>query len=72
MTQRIHRAAVLGAGTMGARIAAHFANAASCLRSISFEGAASADRNKLVVAESGRQNLSRAFFAPTCRENFRR
>ena len=27
MTQRIQKAAVLGAGTMGARIAAHFANA---------------------------------------------
>ncbi|MDR3449515.1 MAG: 3-hydroxyacyl-CoA dehydrogenase NAD-binding domain-containing protein, partial [Alphaproteobacteria bacterium] len=27
MTHRIQKAAVLGAGTMGARIAAHFANA---------------------------------------------
>jgi 3-hydroxyacyl-CoA dehydrogenase len=52
MTSRIQKTAVLGAGTMGARIAAHFANAGlSCLLlDIVPKDATQADRNRLARA----------------------
>jgi len=49
--KRIHKVAILGAGTMGARIAAHFANAgvpATC--SILFRGRDGPARNKIAAA----------------------
>src|SRR6202790_3087994 len=73
MTQRIQKAAVLGAGTMGARIAAHFANAGlPCLlldivpKDAAREGASSAERNKLVTAgiEAAKKSRPAAFFTP--------
>jgi 3-hydroxyacyl-CoA dehydrogenase len=52
MTQRIQRAAVLGAGTMGARIAAHLANAGiPCL--LLDVGTAGDPRSRNRVVESG-------------------
>ena len=54
--KRIHKVAILGAGTMGARIAAHFANAGvpSYLLDIVPEGVAPgappASRNKIAAA----------------------
>src|SRR6202044_1728258 len=54
--KRIHKVAVLGAGTMGARIAAHFANAGvpSYLLDIvpgdGPPGASASARNKIVAA----------------------
>jgi 3-hydroxyacyl-CoA dehydrogenase len=56
MTKRINKVAILGAGTMGARIAAHFANAGvpSYLLDIVppdvVPGAAAAARNKIAIA----------------------
>ena len=68
MTHQIQKAAVLGAGTMGARIAAHFANAGlSCLLlDIVPKDAAPADRNKIVLAglEAARKSRPAAFFTP--------
>jgi 3-hydroxyacyl-CoA dehydrogenase len=68
MTQRIQKAVVLGAGTMGARIAAHFANAGlpCLLLDIVPKDAAPADRNKLVVAgiEAAKKTKPAAFFTP--------
>src|SRR5450755_4015908 len=50
--KRIHKVAVLGAGTMGARIAAHFANAGvpSYLLDIVPAGSEGLDRNKIAAA----------------------
>jgi 3-hydroxyacyl-CoA dehydrogenase len=68
MKRRIEKAVVLGAGTMGARIAAHFANAGLpvLLLDIVPPGAApgSPDRNKIVRAglESARKSKPAAFF----------
>jgi 3-hydroxyacyl-CoA dehydrogenase len=66
MTQRIQKAAVLGAGTMGARIAAHFANAGlpCLLLDIVPKDAAPADRNKIVTAglEAAKKSKPAAFF----------
>jgi len=68
MTHRIQKAAVLGAGTMGARIAAHFANAGlpCLLLDIVPKDAAPADRNKIVLAglEAARKSRPAAFFTP--------
>src|SRR5271154_495233 len=73
MTQRIQKAVVLGAGTMGARIAAHFANAGlPCLlldivpKEAAREGASAAERNKLVTAgiEAAKKARPAAFFTP--------
>jgi 3-hydroxyacyl-CoA dehydrogenase len=68
MTQRIQKTVVLGAGTMGARIAAHFANAGlSCLLlDIVPKDAGQADRNKIVQAglEAAKKSRPAAFFAP--------
>jgi 3-hydroxyacyl-CoA dehydrogenase len=70
MTRRIEKAVVLGAGTMGARIAAHFANAG--LPCILLDivppglppGAPSAERNKIVRAglDAAKKSKPAAFF----------
>jgi 3-hydroxyacyl-CoA dehydrogenase len=68
MKRRIEKAVVLGAGTMGARIAAHFANAGlpCVLLDIAPAGSApgSADRNKIVRAglEAAKKSKPAAFF----------
>jgi 3-hydroxyacyl-CoA dehydrogenase len=68
MTQRIQKTAVLGAGTMGARIAAHFANAGvpCLLLDIVPKDAGPAERDKIVQAGLDAANKSRpaAFFSP--------
>jgi 3-hydroxyacyl-CoA dehydrogenase len=68
MTLRIQKAAVLGAGTMGARIAAHFANAGlpCLLLDIVPKDAAPAARNKLALAgiEAAKKSRPAAFFSP--------
>jgi 3-hydroxyacyl-CoA dehydrogenase len=72
MKRRIEKAVVLGAGTMGARIAAHFANAGlPCLlldiAPPNLPATASlADRNKIVRAglEAARKSKPAAFFTP--------
>ena len=68
MTQRIQKAAVLGAGTMGARIAAHFANAGlpCLLLDITPKDATPAERNKIVAAglEAAKKAKPAAFFTP--------
>jgi 3-hydroxyacyl-CoA dehydrogenase len=64
--KRIHRVAILGAGTMGARIAAHFANAGipSLLLDIVPPGAEGKDRNKFAAGglEGVRKSKPAAFF----------
>jgi 3-hydroxyacyl-CoA dehydrogenase len=67
--KRIHKVAVLGAGTMGARIAAHFANAGvpSLLLDIVPPGAAPAQRNQIAVAglDAAKKSKPAAFFEPS-------
>jgi 3-hydroxyacyl-CoA dehydrogenase len=67
MTSRIQKTVVLGAGTMGARIAAHFANAGlSCLLlDIVPKDATQADRNKLARAgiDAAKKSKPAAFFS---------
>ena len=69
MTSRIQKAAVLGAGTMGARIAAHFANAGlhCLLLDIVQKDAAQSERNKLVLAgiDAAKKSKPAAFFSPS-------
>jgi 3-hydroxyacyl-CoA dehydrogenase len=66
--KRIHKVAVLGAGTMGARIAAHFANAGvpSYLLDIVPPDADGAARNKIAGAglEAAKKSKPAAFFEP--------
>ena len=66
--KQIHRVAVLGAGTMGARIAAHFANAGvpSYLLDIVPAGAEASARNKIAAAglEAAKKSKPAAFFEP--------
>src|SRR5579864_2383042 len=72
MKRRIEKAAVLGAGTMGSRIAAHLANAG--LPCILLDivpadlkpGAAAGERNKIVRAglEAAKKSKPAAFFTP--------
>ena len=66
--RQIHRVAVLGAGTMGARIAAHFANAGvpSYLLDIVPPGADASTRNKIAAAglEAAKKSKPAAFFEP--------
>src|SRR5579872_1592096 len=66
--KHIQKVAVLGAGTMGARIAAHLANARipSFLLDIVPAGATGADRNKIAAAglEAARKSKPAAFFEP--------
>src|SRR4030081_3425888 len=72
MKRRIEKAAVLGAGTMGARIAAHFANAGLPCLLLDIvppnlpPNASAADRNKIVRAglEAARKSKPAAFFTP--------
>src|SRR5437868_2546570 len=67
--KRIHKAAVLGAGTMGARIAAHFANAGvpSYLFDIVPPDADGPARNKIAAAglEAAKKSKPAAFFDPS-------
>ncbi|HZR55605.1 MAG TPA: 3-hydroxyacyl-CoA dehydrogenase NAD-binding domain-containing protein [Terriglobales bacterium] len=64
--KRIHKVAILGAGTMGARIAAHFANAGipSHLLDIVPSGAVGSHRNKIAAAglEAAKKSKPAAFF----------
>jgi 3-hydroxyacyl-CoA dehydrogenase len=64
--KRINKIAVLGSGTMGARIAAHFANAGvpSYLLDIVPSGADGGSRNKIAAAglEAARKSKPAAFF----------
>jgi 3-hydroxyacyl-CoA dehydrogenase len=68
MKRRIEKAVVLGAGTMGARIAAHFANAGLPCILLDIAPAGSApglpDRNKIVRAglEAAKKSKPAAFF----------
>ena len=66
--KHIHRVAVLGAGTMGARIAAHFANAGvpSYLLDIVPSGAEGPARNQIASAglEAAKKSKPAAFFEP--------
>src|SRR5580704_14206037 len=68
MTQRIQKTVVLGAGTMGARIAAHFANAGlpCLLLDIVPKDARPAERNNIVQAglDAAKKARPAAFFAP--------
>jgi 3-hydroxyacyl-CoA dehydrogenase len=67
--KRIHKVAVLGAGVMGTRIAAHFANAGipSFLLDIVPPGSDGASRNNIAVAglEAARKAKPAAFFEPS-------
>ena len=67
--KRIHKVAVLGAGTMGARIAAHFANAGvpSYLLDIVPPDADGPARNKIAAAglEAARKSKPAAFYEPS-------
>jgi 3-hydroxyacyl-CoA dehydrogenase len=66
MNPHIQKAVVLGAGTMGARIAAHFANAGlpCLLLDIVPQNAAPSERNKIVLAglEHAKKSKPAAFF----------
>jgi len=67
--KRINKVAVLGAGTMGARIAAHFANAGvpSLLLDIVPPDAAATARNKIAAAglDAARKSKPAAFMEPS-------
>ena len=67
--KRIHKVAVLGAGTMGARIAAHFANTSvpSLLLDIVPPDAGGQARNKIAAAglDGARKSKPAAFFEPS-------
>src|ERR1700751_2380070 len=67
--KRIHKVAILGAGTMGARIAAHFANAGvpSYLFDIVPPDADGPARNKIAAAglDAARKSRPAAFFEPS-------
>src|SRR3954471_228785 len=67
--KRISKVAILGAGTMGARIAAHFANAGvpSYLLDIVPPGAQGAARNQVAAAglEAVKKSRPAAFFEPS-------
>src|SRR5215467_4882433 len=67
--KHIHKVAILGAGTMGARIAAHFANAGvpSYLLDIVPPGAEGNARNKIAAAglEGAIKSKPAAFFEPS-------
>ena len=66
--KRIHKVAVLGAGTMGARIAAHFANAGvpSLLLDMVPPDADGTARNKIAASglEAARKSKPAAFYEP--------
>jgi 3-hydroxyacyl-CoA dehydrogenase len=66
--KHLHKVAILGAGTMGARIAAHFANAGipSYLLDLVPAGAEGSARNKIAAAglEAAKKSKPAAFFEP--------
>jgi 3-hydroxyacyl-CoA dehydrogenase len=64
--KRIHKVAVLGAGTMGARIAAHFANAGTSVMLLDMAGPGE-ERNKTANAglEAAKKAKPAAFFEPS-------
>ncbi|MHB8609418.1 MAG: 3-hydroxyacyl-CoA dehydrogenase/enoyl-CoA hydratase family protein [Candidatus Acidiferrales bacterium] len=76
MKRRIEKAAVLGAGTMGSRIAAHLANAGLPCVLLDIvppelkADAVAADRNKIVRAglEAAKKSKPAAFFTPALAE----
>jgi len=76
MKRRIERAAVLGAGTMGSRIAAHFANAGLPCLLLDIvppnlaAGASSTERNKIVRAglDAAKKSKPAAFFTEALAE----
>ncbi len=76
MKRRIEKAAVLGAGTMGSRIAAHLANAGLPCILLDIvppdlkHGASPAERNKIVRAglEAAKKSKPAAFFTPALAE----
>jgi 3-hydroxyacyl-CoA dehydrogenase len=76
MKRRIEKAVVLGAGTMGSRIAAHFANAGLPCVLLDIvppdlpANASPSDRNKIVRAglESAKKSKPAAFFTPSLAE----
>ena len=67
--KRINKVAILGSGTMGARIAAHFANAGvpSLLLDIVPPDGGGSARNKIAAAglEGARKSKPAAFFEPS-------
>src|SRR5499425_3301491 len=67
--KRIHKVVILGAGTMGARIAAHFANAGvpSFLLDIVPPDADGPARNKIAAAglDGAKKSKPAAFFEPS-------
>src|SRR5689334_8050379 len=69
MSKRIEKVAVLGAGTMGSRIAAHLANAGvpSYLLDIVPAGTDGASRNQIAAAglEAAKKSKPTAFFEPS-------
>src|ERR1700739_37540 len=72
MNRRIEKAVVLGAGTMGSRIAAHFANAGlpCVLLDIVPANASVAERNKIVRAglDAAKKSKPAAFFTSALAE----
>jgi 3-hydroxyacyl-CoA dehydrogenase len=76
MNRRIEKAVVLGAGTMGSRIAAHFANAGLPCLLLDIvppelaAGAPAAERNRIVRAgfEAAKKSRPAAFFHPSFAE----
>ncbi|HVS74128.1 MAG TPA: 3-hydroxyacyl-CoA dehydrogenase/enoyl-CoA hydratase family protein [Candidatus Acidoferrales bacterium] len=76
MNRRIEKAVVLGAGTMGSRIAAHFANAGLPCLLLDIvppdlaPGAPAAERNRIVRAgfEAAKKSRPAAFFHPSFAE----
>jgi len=76
MKRRIEKAIVLGAGTMGSRIAAHFANAGLPCVLLDIvppnlpSGAPAGERNRIVRAglEAARKSKPAAFFTPALAE----
>jgi len=65
--KRIHKVAVLGAGTMGTRIAAHLANAGIPSFLLDIVPAGAASRNQLALAglDAARKSKPAAFFEPS-------
>jgi 3-hydroxyacyl-CoA dehydrogenase len=68
--KRIHKVAVLGAGTMGARIAAHFANAGVPSLLLDMVPAGADSRNKIAAAglDAARKSKPAAFLEPALAE----
>jgi 3-hydroxyacyl-CoA dehydrogenase len=67
--KRIHRVAILGAGTMGSRIAAHFANAGvpSLLLDMASSDSSGVGRNKMAAAglDAAKKSKPAAFYEPS-------